>query len=210
MNELFDKLPEDKKNKILSACVEEFAYNGYEKASTNMIVKKAGISKGLLFHYFGSKKNVFLYVLDYVNDYILDKYYSQTDTMPSDLFERMMWVSLLKIKMWNEERLKFKLIFNAFVSLPEELKQEIESRYLRLNKEHMPRFFEGIDTSKLRDGIDINKAIEMIMLFIEGFSNKYISQYKNQSADEMLESMNKLIDELDGYFNIIKGGIYRV
>ena len=50
MYESFENLPEDKKKRIIEASIEEFAKKGYEKASTNNIVKTAGISKGILFH----------------------------------------------------------------------------------------------------------------------------------------------------------------
>jgi len=208
MNELFDNLAEEKKKRIIDACIEEFASNGYEKASTNSIIKNAGISKGALFHYFESKKKVFLYTLDYTIDYILNKYYLMLEDKPSDLFERMMWVSLLKMKMWHDEPLMFNLVFNAFVNLPDELKEELGDRYAQLNNEHIPRFFEGIDTSKIRKGVDINKAIEVIMLFLDGLSNKYLRIYKNRSADEILNNMDNLIDEIKEYFEVLKDGIY--
>ncbi len=44
----------------------EFAVKGYDLASTNEMVKAAGISKGALFHYFASKKDLFLFLCDYV------------------------------------------------------------------------------------------------------------------------------------------------
>lgn len=208
MSELFENLPEEKKKKIIDACIEEFANNGYEKASTNLIVKSAGISKGLLFHYFGSKKKVFLYILDYTINYILKKYYSIEEEKPSELFERMLWVSILKMKMFQEEPIMFKLIFNAFVNFPDELEEDIQDRNTKLKNDHLPNFFEGIDTSKVREGVDINKAIEIITLFLEGLSNKYLNIFKGQSADEMLGSMDKLIVKCNEYFDILKGGIY--
>ena len=36
----------------------EFAQSGFEKASTNEIVKRSNISKGSLFNYFNSKKDL--------------------------------------------------------------------------------------------------------------------------------------------------------
>ncbi|EUJ31031.1 TetR family transcriptional regulator [Listeria cornellensis FSL F6-0969] len=47
---------EDKRDKILKVAVEEFADHGYKAASTNRISEIAGVSKGLIFHYFGSKE----------------------------------------------------------------------------------------------------------------------------------------------------------
>ena len=208
MSELFESLPEEKKKRIIDACIEEFADKGYEKASTNAIVKRAGVSKGILFHYFGSKKNVFLYVVDYTMDYSLKKYYALSAERPSDIFERMVWASLFKIKMLHEDPLIFKLFFNAFINIPDELKKELGDRHAKLNKEHMPSFFEGIDTSKFRSDIDPNKAIEIVMLFLDGLSQKYINKFKGHTADEILGSMSELMDEFNEYFNILRGGIY--
>lgn len=56
-----DKLKQDR---IINAAMKEFALKGYKNASTNEIVKEAGISKGLLFHYFTNKKAYFyIYII---------------------------------------------------------------------------------------------------------------------------------------------------
>ena len=68
MNNMFSKflnLKPEKQERILEAAIKEFADKGFEKASTNEIVKEAGISKGILFHYFQNKKKLFLFVFDY-------------------------------------------------------------------------------------------------------------------------------------------------
>jgi AcrR family transcriptional regulator len=62
-NELFDRLPADKRDKILRIAAEEFALMGYANTNTNIIAEKAGISVGALFKYFGTKENCFLTVL---------------------------------------------------------------------------------------------------------------------------------------------------
>ena len=60
----FLNLKPEKQEKIIEVAIKEFADKGFEKASTNEIVKEAGISKGILFHYL-KIKNLFLYVYDY-------------------------------------------------------------------------------------------------------------------------------------------------
>ena len=52
MHRLFEGLSEEKQARIINGALEEFTKNGFEKASTNVIVKNAGISKGALFKYF--------------------------------------------------------------------------------------------------------------------------------------------------------------
>ncbi len=45
----------DMKERIFESAFELFSSRGYDKVSLNEIIKKAGISKGGLFHYFDSK-----------------------------------------------------------------------------------------------------------------------------------------------------------
>jgi AcrR family transcriptional regulator len=60
----FLNLPPDKRETIMNAAVEEFAENGLENASTNRIVKNSGIAKGSFYQYFEDKQDVFMHMLD--------------------------------------------------------------------------------------------------------------------------------------------------
>ena len=60
----FRNLPADKRERILQAAVEEFASQGYKKASINSIVKKVGIAKGSLYQYFANKEALFFYIFE--------------------------------------------------------------------------------------------------------------------------------------------------
>ncbi len=65
MNEKFFDLKKEKQDRMINAALKVFGMRGYPFASTDDIVKEAGISKGLLFHYFGSKLGLYSFVYDY-------------------------------------------------------------------------------------------------------------------------------------------------
>ena len=65
MNEKFFDLKKEKQDRMINAALKVFASNGYKHASTDDIVTEAGISKGLLFHYFGSKLGLYTFLFDY-------------------------------------------------------------------------------------------------------------------------------------------------
>ena len=48
------------KEQILEACLAVFAEHGYANTTTAMLAEAAGISKALIFHHFGSKKDLYL------------------------------------------------------------------------------------------------------------------------------------------------------
>ncbi len=65
MNEKFFDLKKEKQDRMINASLRLFAENGYKHCSTDDIVREAGISKGLLFHYFGSKIGLYEFLYDY-------------------------------------------------------------------------------------------------------------------------------------------------
>ena len=65
MNEKFFDLKREKQDRMINAGLKVFAKSGYRHATTDDIVKEAGISKGLLFHYFTNKVGVYVFLMDY-------------------------------------------------------------------------------------------------------------------------------------------------
>src|SRR5580704_1281079 len=62
--EQYEEIREKSREKILSAALELFANKGYDATSIDSIAKKAGISKGLIYNYFESKKSILLAIFD--------------------------------------------------------------------------------------------------------------------------------------------------
>lgn len=70
MNEKFWDMKKEKQDRIMNAAIGVFAAQGYAHASTDEIVKRAGISKGLLFHYFISKQGLYDFLYDYFSRFM--------------------------------------------------------------------------------------------------------------------------------------------
>lgn len=203
----FENLTEDKKRRIIDTCIEEFAAHGYKNASTNNIVRQAEISKGLLFHYFGSKKGLYLYVLDYVIQYLMELTVARMTDLPGDFFDRTMKIGLIKLQTAYEYPLEYRFVVNAFAHPPEQLKEETQARYNKMYTEGLPILFKDIDTSNFRPGIDPAKAIEVITFALEGVSNKYIKSLQNRPVDEIMAEMESINQEYFEYVEILKNGI---
>lgn len=70
MNEKFWDMKKEKQDRIMNAAIGVFAEQGYAHASTDEIVKRAGISKGLLFHYFISKPGLYEFLYGYFSRFM--------------------------------------------------------------------------------------------------------------------------------------------
>lgn len=86
MNEKFFDLKKEKQDRMINAALKVFAVNGYAHASTDDIVKEAGISKGLLFHYFENKIGLYSFIYDFSIKYISLELMSSVDKNDNDYF----------------------------------------------------------------------------------------------------------------------------
>ncbi|GMB08112.1 TetR family transcriptional regulator [Thermolongibacillus altinsuensis] len=190
--------------------------NGYEKTSTDVITRRAGISKGILFHYFKSKKNLYLYLVNYVLDLLTEKTMEAFRKIQSDdYFERIKEIALLKQKLAVQYLQESQFISDALVNPPVAVKKEMEEIIKKYYETYQGDFLlehvyikDLIQTEKLRDDISVDTVVNMTMLIVDQLSNKYWALYKNKQID-IMNSMESSIRELDDYLKIVKYGIYK-
>ncbi|WP_028805552.1 TetR/AcrR family transcriptional regulator [Streptomyces sp. 142MFCol3.1] len=60
----WNRLPPDRRERVLVAAMDEFGTHGYSTGSLNVIAREAGVAKGSLFQYFSGKLDLFTYVAE--------------------------------------------------------------------------------------------------------------------------------------------------
>ncbi len=94
MNERFFDLKKDRQDRIINGAMRIFTENGFRHASTDEMVAAASISKGLLFHYFKSKKGAYLFLYEYCTRYMLIEMREAERRRGCDYFEMQRLLSL--------------------------------------------------------------------------------------------------------------------
>lgn len=209
MSDKLDALPENKRQNILNAALTEFAEHGYLNASTNRIVKAAGISKGLLFHYFDSKKKLFLYVLDHTIQYMMQKMSTYAVKLSGDFFEQLGQYALIKMRIGIEEPEMYHILYDVYVNLPADIKEDLMARYGQILSDTRKDFVMTMDETKLRDGITRETAVNLIIDFLDGYYQRNIEYFKTKTPDELLTSFDELRGDMMMYLDIIKKGLYK-
>lgn len=205
----FERIPDSEQERILKIILEEFAEFGYERASTNTIVQNAGIPKGTLFYYFGSKKAMFLYAVDEAVKRFTSIYQSLAGNSPKDLFEGLLYRMKIKLQFVHKEPLLYNFFYKAFLDIPEELKEDMTARFAAYATASQDAAHKNLDKTKLREGVDADAALKMIYLMLEGLLNRITPQLKLMSPDEGLQMVEKFEEECRQYFNFVRQGIYR-
>jgi len=207
--ENFERIPPDEQKKILGACLEEFALHGYEKASTNAMVKKAKIPKGTLFFYFGSKKDLYLYLIDRAVERFVAFIHQADADRPAGLFERLLYRGKIRFQFALQEPVLYQFFYHAFLNTPEAIQADLQSRYSIYASTSRQLLYDGLDRSKFKDDIDIEQAVELVYLVLEGILRRYEGLLKAIQPEVGLELVEKLTGECRGYFEILKRGMYK-
>ena len=206
--ENFTRIPPEEQQRILDACLEVFSQHGYAAASTNVIVKQAGIPKGTLFYYFGSKKDLFLYLLDIAIARYIKEVERHARELPDELFERLLYLGRERMNFALREPGLYRLLFNAFVNIPPEIQPEMQERLRRYAIAGQQNLLDGLDHSRFRPGVVVEQVISMVTLLMEGIYQRALPTLSRLSAEESLIYIDRLSGEVEQYFEMIQRGVY--
>ncbi|MBN1624378.1 MAG: TetR/AcrR family transcriptional regulator [Clostridia bacterium] len=203
MDEVLKNMDPEKRDRIINAALEEFAESGYKKASTNIIVKKAGISKGLLFHYFDTKESLFNYLEKYVVNTVIETLENEIDWSETDFFNRLMQVAIIKGRL----TLRFPKVFEFFTTILTD--KSIDEIYA-YREDFAPGLLEkvyvhNIDYSKFKPDLDMERTMKII--------NWVIEKYSMELLDDLLKKKNydydKITADFEEYMKILKKAFYK-
>lgn len=194
---LLELIPQ-KRDAILNAALKEFSSQGYDKASTNIIAKEAGISKALMFHYVSSKQELFFVVYDYFSDLIRREYFEQMDFNQRDIFARLQQSYLLQLKL--TEKYPWILEFNKLSrdTNSEEINKKLQDKRKQEHADCYPKLFDDIDESLFRKGLEINACKQFIFWSNVGFTDEILEEFRNNALP--LIDGEAVISKLDHYF----------
>lgn len=202
----FNNLKPEKQKQIINAAIKEFVRNGFEKASTNEIVKRANISKGSLFNYFNSKKDLYLYLIEYSSKAIVNLN-EEIDLSETDLFKRIERVALQKFYVQQKYPQAFEFLASTKQEESVEVKDIIKQRLNPIYNQAINKLYKDIDYSKFREGVDIEKAIEILNWTMFGVGEKGLKELF--TFDDIGRFGEKYLEEWNVYAELLKYSFYK-
>lgn len=193
MNVKFYSLPEEKQLAIMNAAMEVFAKNEYKRASTDLIAAKAGISKGLLFYYFHNKKELYLFLYDYLIEVMKEQVIDSKFGEITDFFELLSYSSSMKMKILEKNPYIMDFAVRAFYSEKEEVSEDLKVVNIMQEDQLYKMYFSGIDAYKFRDGVNPYHVYKMLRWMADGYMHDVQMSGSQVSLDEMNQEFNMWI-----------------
>ena len=198
----------DKRDRIINAAINEFSLYPYDKASTNNIVKNAGISKGLLFHYFENKQELYEKLIGFVLNKITNELRSHIDLDQNYILDIIKQLIVFKMELGKIYPKIFDFIVKVLSDKKTNSMDDVMNFYEKYGVDIHGMlgdiYTRNIDYSKFKDQKNIDKSINIVRWTLEKFSEErlvgldenYIIDYDQVSLD------------IDSYINVLKSTLY--
>lgn len=192
MNERFFELKKEKQDRMINSALKVFSQYGYRHASTDEIVKGAGISKGLLFHYFESKIGLYAFLYDYATRFVTLELTTYVEKNENRYFE--LYTQILTAKTYSMAQYPYIFLFlnKADEETDLDALSEISERRQKYRR-IMEALRERADITVFAPEIDYRKIGEILDFTIDGLIMKQVSS-EGFRSDLFLEEATDYVD----------------
>lgn len=197
---------DQRKDRILEAALIEFSDKGYKKASTNTIVREAGVSKGLLFHYYVSKKELYILLYNLAVKTIEDEVYTEVNFADRDVLNRLYSGTIASIEAYDKHPLLVKFLeLNASVE-DKEIINATKLSSLEKRARVYGEIFNNIDYYLFNDAINIDRSLEVIKWTVD----RIVDDWKIKNITNMkLAAFEQLSMDISHYLDLFRSAFYR-
>ena len=206
--EAFEKLSDDKKELILSAGMKEFSQKPYKEASTDSITKACGISKGLLFHYFGSKKEFYFFCLERAMEKLTAQAQSKEEANDfyDILFSSMDQKFALCIHYYDEMHMVNMASRDAATEIAQQKAEMMQKYAIQIKMKSAETIRRALQTLNFKHDENLQMTVEGISLYINAVLNKYLIQYQT-TPDAFFQNRDAIKSEMKQYLDMMLFGI---
>lgn len=196
MNSKFFDLPKEKQDRMMNAALKVFALQGYRHACTDDIVREASISKGLLFHYFGSKLGVYTFVYDYSVRYMTLELRTTVHSREHNLFEVLKQIEEARTHAMRNYPYMQMFLKRCQIEDVKEALLAVEERKAALQEQY-DSIMQQVDYTSLPATVDGSRLRKMLEFTIQGLMNERFREDTFQ-PDMLYEEVVKYLDMMKG------------
>ncbi len=196
MNDKFFDLKREKQDRMINAGLKVFAKYGYRHATTDDIVKEAGISKGLLFHYFTNKVGVYVFLMDYSVRFMLLELSRMVKKDTTDFFELYKQMENGKLQVLKNYPYMQAFLDKAFEEVCLEALEECEAQKAAYQSK-IEEYYSQVSAHEFKNQISFEQMQELFKYVIKGITAEHMA-LDTMQPEIMYHQVCQYIDMMRG------------
>ena len=170
------------------------------------IAKEAGVSKGLLFHYFISKKDLYILLVKSAIDTVLNEMFEGVNFADRDVLNRMHKAAVVKINATLTHVSFTKLLEGLKRVEDEDILKELKAYQHQAVEDGYEKLFHNIDYYLFKDNLNVDRCLNVVRWTISHLETDWSSQHKDPTKKE---SYDEFMMFLDHYLGLFRDAFYR-
>lgn len=161
------------RQRIIDAALREFSAKGYDVASVNTLCEEKDISKGIIYHYFKDKNELYLLLVADCFEKLTAYLRAAEGGFGRTVEERLGGYFDARLRFFAENPLQLGIFFNAVLNPPPRLSAEIAA---------VRKDFDALNTSvmtglltsaPLRRDVSVSALVEDFRLYMDFFNARF-------------------------------------
>jgi AcrR family transcriptional regulator len=197
-----------KVERILHTAMVIFGQQGFIKSKTDDIATQAGVSKGLIFHYFGNKQSLYIDTYHAAFDRLYTLVDQQVWTDATSLTDMVTRATRYKIKMQLEYPVEFRFLMQAYIDTPHfppRLQKEMRTMMQRTQEIGNGYIADMMKKIQLRPGVQMADVLAVV----NAVTSSIMLQAQHAIAANhytKIEDLESLIADIDRQLTVVEHG----
>lgn len=172
------------RQRILDAAMEEFSAKGYEGASLNTVCGEKGISKGIIYHYFKDKDELYLLCVEACFDIFTAYLREAAAGLSGSARQRLRSYFDARLRFFAHHPLYLGLFADAAFDPPAGLAEQIAARRRAFDALNISVLTDLLESASLREGLSVETVVEDFRLYMDYFNIHYRAAFRGEASPQ--------------------------
>lgn len=194
------------RKKIVDSAIIEFGTKSFNEASLNSIRTIGDVSKGIIYHYFKDKDELYLTCVEQCINSLSEYIYNEDKVFNSFEDDVIEYLNLRQMFL-NDNPSYANIFVTALVQPPKHLIEDIKKIKRKLDEINVNYYRKALVSANLKDDITIDDAVDYFVVFQDVFNSRFQNDELGNDQD-LFEShelkLRKILRMM--FYGIVKEG----
>lgn len=199
----------EKEQAMIEASLKLFGNKGFAATKMEEIAKEAQVSKGLLFHYFGSKTSLYLATYEYARQFFYQLIKPEVWASAKDFSEMVEQAMRYKLGLQIQYPLEFHFLFycmGEIQQLPDVIKAELAEKMQEEYQVTLQLISPVLDRMKIKELYTREDVLRVLYFVVQGETEAIQREMSQHPEWETLEQLEPLVKRMKTSLMLVQHG----
>lgn len=172
------------RKRILDAAIKEFSEKGYAGASLNTVCAEKGISKGIIYHYYKDKDELYLACVTHCFEELTAYMKNSRDNFSGTQEEKLQSYFEARMRFFTENPMLLGIYTDVAFNPPASVRTEIAACRREFDEFCICTLTGFLSSENIREGLSVSAIVEDFRCYIDYFNMRFAASLEGTIPSE--------------------------